>query len=62
MYFRSTDWKCHNSPNTINRKKDTLHYLVAQQKILREFQSAEIVFNPNANQVAQILLITLFDA
>lgn len=62
MYFRSTDWKCHNSPNTINRIKDTLHHLVTQQKILQEFQSAEIVFNPNANQVAQILLITLFDA
>lgn len=62
MSFRSTDWKCHNSSNTINRKKDTLHHLVAQQKILQEFQSAEIVFNPNANQVAQILLITLFDA
>jgi len=43
----------------MNRKKDSLHHLV---EILQEFQSAEIVFNPNANQVAQILLITLFDA
>lgn len=62
MYFRSTDWKCCNSPNTINRKKDTLRHLVAQQEILQEFQSAEIIFNPNANQVVQILLIILFDA
>lgn len=32
------------------------------KEILQEFQSAEIFFNPNANQVVRILMIVLFDA
>lgn len=39
-YLRSTDRKCCNWPNAMNRKKDSLHHLV---EILQEFQSAEIV-------------------